>query len=859
MTRLMGAAEIAAKLSELAGLEVSRWQVYRLANQRAVPIDRDRERWKISASSDGLAVWWAESRLARNLANRLKAEALGNESARMHASATRRVFAQAGDAGEVQIVGVIGEGNLQTDTFNNLLKALGEVDRIRAIVNSQGGHVAEGLAIYHALRSHKAKVEIEIVGVAASMASAIAMAGDHISMAEDGLFMLHDPWVIAGGNADELRAAADMLDKHGDSLAGIYARRTQHTESEILEMMGKDGGGGSWLNAEEALEAGFIDEILAPAKARLPNVPAAALAKRISKPRRGDPQMNKFLAKLAALLKAKIKGDNSREDAINELATQAEISADAVAEILDGKKNPTLPQLRAFADVLGVATKDLRTLAEEEGVKFDNPSARPTPDPTPSPQPSGAVADVQAAVAAALRADQARQRGIRAEAARFGIPEDATQRIVDEAADLADGRHRILDYVADPQNQPQLRITGTNGTITGGTDDRDKWLDGMSQWLVIKSGNRGLVEANAKKRGQSITLDPGEYRGYTLIDIARDCLENEGINCRRMNSNEIAGRLLRMVKASVMNGPGGLGTTSDFPLLLENALHKMLLAAYMTSPDKWRSIAATGTVNDFRPHPRLRLGSLSRLDALLESGEFKYKHFPDAEKEVIQAATQGNIIGLTRQSIVNDDVDGFSRMVVMLGRAAGLSIELDVFALFALNSGAGPTMQDGNPLFHSSHANIAATAGTTTQALLDESRILMAQQTDPAGNEILDLRPDVWVGPIAQGAATRSAVTAEFDFDAAQSGGSSKFMKPNTVRDLVSTIVDTPRLSGTRWYLLADPAVAPVIEVVFLQGQESPVIETMEGFDFDGVKWRVKHDFGVGATDHRGATTNPGS
>ena len=137
--------------------------------------------------------------------------------------------------------------------------------------------------------------------------------------------------------------------------------------------------------------------------------------------------------------------------------------------------------------------------------------------------------------------------------------------------------------------------------------------------------------------------------------------------------------------------------------------------------------------------------------------------------------------------------------------------------------------------------------------------MLMAKQQDPSKQDFLNLRPDVWVGPIGLGAAARTAINSEFDFDAETSGGSGKFMKPNIVRDLVSTVVDTPRLSGARWYLLADPAIAPVIEVVFLEGEESPVIEAEEGFGFDGVRWRIRHDWGVGATDFRGGTTNAGA
>jgi hypothetical protein len=269
---------------------------------------------------------------------------------------------------------------------------------------------------------------------------------------------------------------------------------------------------------------------------------------------------------------------------------------------------------------------------------------------------------------------------------------------------------------------------------------------------------------------------------------------------------------------------------------------------------------AEGSVSDFRPHPRLRLGSFAQLSDLLESGEFQQKHFPDAEKETISAATKGNIVGLTRQAIVNDDVDGFSRLVTMLGRAAALSIEVDVYATLALNSGLGPVLGDTKTLFHADHGNIGAGAAISVAAI-DADRVLMAQQKDPAGNEFLDLRPAVLVVAIGLGGAARVLNSAEFDIDGIDPGTDdrNKFMMPNRVRGLFGNIVDTPRITGTRRYLFADPSTAPVLEVVFLDGQSTPQIETEEGFDYDGVRWRVRHDYGVGGIDFRGAVTDAGA
>jgi len=129
--------------------------------------------------------------------------------------------------------------------------------RLRVRINSGGGSVFEGLAIYNALRTHSAKVTCEIDGVAASIASVIALAGDTVKMADNAFFMVHNPFGAAMGDADDMRAFADLLDKVGGSLAGIYAEKTGADEDQIQAWMDAE----TWFTAEEAKAAGFIDAI----------------------------------------------------------------------------------------------------------------------------------------------------------------------------------------------------------------------------------------------------------------------------------------------------------------------------------------------------------------------------------------------------------------------------------------------------------------------------------------------------------------------------------------------------------------------------------------------------------------------
>lgn len=157
---------------------------------------------------------------------------------------------------DISIYDEIGYFGVTAKQFIGDLKAL-DVDTLKLSINSPGGAVFDALAMYNALRQHPANVEVTIMGVAASAASVIAMAGDTVVMPENAFMMIHNPLNMAYGNADDLREMADVLDKIGASLVGIYAARTGKPEDEIKAMLDAE----TWLNAEDAVLHGFADEL----------------------------------------------------------------------------------------------------------------------------------------------------------------------------------------------------------------------------------------------------------------------------------------------------------------------------------------------------------------------------------------------------------------------------------------------------------------------------------------------------------------------------------------------------------------------------------------------------------------------
>lgn len=159
---------------------------------------------------------------------------------------------------DIWIYDVIGDGlfgGVGAKQFADDLKALGRLDTINVFINSPGGDVFQGLAIYNVLKRNAARVAVQIDGLAASIASVIAMAGEEIVIAGNGMMMIHDPWTCTCGNASEMREIAETLDKIGVQLRDTYVGRTQNSPDDIAEWMAAE----TWMTADEAVEKGFAD------------------------------------------------------------------------------------------------------------------------------------------------------------------------------------------------------------------------------------------------------------------------------------------------------------------------------------------------------------------------------------------------------------------------------------------------------------------------------------------------------------------------------------------------------------------------------------------------------------------------
>jgi ATP-dependent protease ClpP protease subunit len=172
---------------------------------------------------------------------------------------------------DIALYDVIGDSYGDSPTAKQVLDTLAanpDASQINVRINSRGGIVDEGVTIHNILAQHPAPVRVHVDGLAASIASVIAMAGDEIIMADNAMMMIHDPWTLAIGSASDMRKTADYLDKTGDTLAGVYAARTGKSLDEVKAAMAAE----TWMNADEALGNGYATKVVPAKKA------AAAMA-----------------------------------------------------------------------------------------------------------------------------------------------------------------------------------------------------------------------------------------------------------------------------------------------------------------------------------------------------------------------------------------------------------------------------------------------------------------------------------------------------------------------------------------------------------------------------------------------------
>lgn len=365
-----------------------------------------------------------------------------------------------------------------------------------------------------------------------------------------------------------------------------------------------------------------------------------------------------------------------------------------------------------------------------------------------------------------------------------------------------------------------------------------------SGWQVgteaIEKARNAAVDGLAMRCGIRFTdqspAGPGarEFRGYRLLDVARCILEARGMNVRGLGMRDLAGRAL---------------SSSDFAYVLGALVNKTLVRGYMEWPQTWRPIVSVGNAVDFKEKHAIKFSASPDLLPLNELGEYRQANFSDA-KESYRVFTKGRKTALTREMMINDDLDAFARIPMLFG-AAAKRMEADmVWSLITMNA----ALADGIALFHADHGNLG-TPATLSAPALGLGRAAMRKQKGMAG-EIIDIIPAFLLTPVAMETDAEILLRSTALPEANKSAG-----VYNPWAGKLTPIAD-PHLDAAdpnAWYLVANPMQAPLIEVAWLEGEEQPYVEEQVNFNSDALEIKVRHDFGCGAVDHRGGYMNAGA
>lgn len=459
------------------------------------------------------------------------------------------------------------------------------------------------------------------------------------------------------------------------------------------------------------------------------------------------------------------------------------------------------------------------------------------PEETNTAVAEQAVADNRAApqesragdIDALLATERRRSADILALCARHGLGQDFAADLIGRGVGIDAVRAAILDKLAESDDRTGARSEPAPARARS---------DGSADRAFAEAMATSLLHRHDPGRHK---LEPGarDFRGHSLLDLARMSLERRGIATAGMGRMEIAGLALQT--------RAGLHSTSDFPFILANVANKTLRTAYENTPRTFIVWARQATITDFKQVSRVQLGGAPNLQLVPESGEFSYGTIGES-REVYALLTYGRIVGVTRQAIVNDDLDAFTRVPAAFGAAAA-DLESDI--VYSILTG-NPNMSDGVPLFHATHGNLGTAAAITETSLAEAYRLFGAQR-GIEGRQISVLPRFIITPPGTRGVEARKNVTATTP---AAVAGVNAFANRLEVVEEARLL---PSSGADPWFLAADPARIDTVEYAYLEGQQGVATEVRQGFEVDGIEIKARHDFAAKAIDWRGLFRNAGA
>lgn len=389
----------------------------------------------------------------------------------------------------------------------------------------------------------------------------------------------------------------------------------------------------------------------------------------------------------------------------------------------------------------------------------------------------------------------------------------------DEAIVLGKSVEEAREMVMD-----QLRARNKGVSVTMGEAESDKFRAAAQDAVLMAAG---IPVADAAPGAQ-------ELRGYSMVEMARESLRRESGSTVNFGDN------MELARAAI-------NSTSTFPAIMSNLANKSVMVGFNEAETTYQVWAGKGSNRDFKEAARVALSEAGTLELVPEGGQFKQDSFGEASART-KVATYGKLFSLTRQAIINDDLGLFSKIATKYGSAAKRLVNKMVYAQLTGNV----KMQDNVALFDTKHGNVAGTGEALSVKAIAKAITAMRRQKGIQGEATLNITPKYLVVPPELEMTAYQIVNSTAAVDGVNSG----VVNPYKGRFVV--VADAELTDPDAWYLVADASQHDTIEVTYLNGVETPRLETRQGFDVDGIEYKVAFDCGVSALDFRGVFKNAG-
>lgn len=423
----------------------------------------------------------------------------------------------------------------------------------------------------------------------------------------------------------------------------------------------------------------------------------------------------------------------------------------------------------------------------------------------PVPADSGATFRGQTPMLDENQNDSVQHRAeIRTIARAAGLPAEWADAQIDADATVTEARAAAFDEIQKRgRTVPTIRVTGSN-------DDPAQIQTRAADALAFRMAGGELPDASR------------EFVSMSLRDLAAESLTRSGVSTRGMSADEVFHRSLG---------------TSDFPLVVSNAMGKVAAQAYKAAESPLKALARQRILPNFKTSTSIRIGEMGRLEEMTEDGEFTHTNRAEAG-ETMALKTFGRAINVSRKLLIDDDLGLLGDMTAAMGQAAAQTEAEEMVALLTGN----PVLSDGTAVFHASRGNTAAALlPVLSEAALTAARKHMRTVKGLDGKTIINAVPKYLV------------VSPDLETDAEKLLATIYAATTDDVQPIKLSLVVEPRLTGDAWYLLADPASVPSIQYAYLSAAQGVQIQRQEAWDTLGLKYRAFLDFGCGWLDWRGA------